>query len=132
MTDEPELADYPKPAAEYLAALAEGRFILQRCKETGRFVFFPRAISPWSGQPTLEWVEASGEGTVYSSTVVRRRPEQGGDYNVALIDLAEGPRMMSRVEDIDPPAVAIGMAVEAFVGGLPDKPVLLFRPRSAK
>lgn len=57
----------------------------------------------------------SGQGTVYSTTVVRRKAEAGGDYNVALIDLKEGVRMMSRVEGISPEAVAIGMPVQATI-----------------
>ena len=76
----------------------------------------------------LDWVKASGSGTVYSTTVVRRKPEAGGDYNVALIDLAEGPRMMSRVVGVEPTAVKIGMKVrariapEALVEFTPDQP----------
>jgi Predicted nucleic-acid-binding protein containing a Zn-ribbon len=57
----------------------------------------------------------SGLGTVYSTTIVRRKAEDGGDYNVALIDLKEGVRMMSRVEGISPEAVAIGMSVQARI-----------------
>ena len=65
---------------------------------------------------------------MYSTTVVRQRPEDGPDYNIALIDLAEGPRMMSRVTDIPAPEVKIGMAVEAYVGALDKDPLVLFRP----
>jgi DUF35 OB-fold domain, acyl-CoA-associated len=63
----------------------------------------------------LNWIEPSGQGTVYSTTVVRRKPEAGGDYNVALIDLAEGVRLMSRVDDVAPDQVRIGMPVRAQV-----------------
>ena len=79
----------------------------------------------------LDWVEASGDGVVYSTTVVRRRPERGGDHNVALIDLAEGVRMMSRVEGPAPEAVRIGMAVRAYVGTIDGRPAVLFRPAEA-
>jgi hypothetical protein len=68
-------------------------------------------LCPHCGSPSLAWQPASGQGTVYSTTVVRRKPEQGGDYNVALVDLHEGPRMMSRVDGISPHEVVIGMAV---------------------
>ncbi len=54
-------------------------------------------------------------GTVYATTCTRRPADKGGDYNVALIDLAEGPRMMSRVEGIAPDKVQIGMKVKARV-----------------
>ena len=47
--------------------------------------------------------------------LIRRKPDAGGDYNVALVDLAEGPRMMSRVEGMAPTDVKIGQAVQAEV-----------------
>src|SRR3546814_7529570 len=63
-------------------------------------IFYPRAICPHSGSTNLEWRDASGRGTVYSTTVVRRKPDRGGNYNVALLDLEAGPRMMSRVDGV--------------------------------
>jgi hypothetical protein len=121
-------ATTPGPEAQFRAYLDQGRFMIQRSKSTGACVFYPRVAAPGSGAADLEWVEASGEGVVYSTTVVRNRPEKGGDYNVALIDLAEGPRMMSRVVDIDPADVRIGMKVRARVGDLDGAPQVLFAP----
>jgi hypothetical protein len=46
---------------------------------------------------------------------VRRKPADGGDYNVCLVDLAEGPRMLSRVAGVAPEEVRIGMAVKARI-----------------
>jgi len=85
-------------------------------------------MMPCSGEADLEWVEASGEGTVYATTVTRRRAAQGGDYNVALIDLAEGPRMMARVVGIAPGDVKIGMKVTAKIEELNGAPAVLFEP----
>ena len=121
---------YPHPEAEFHAALREGRFCIQRCTDSGNFLFYPRAISPWSGRPSLEWVEPSGRGKVYSTTIVRRRPEQGGDYNVALIELDEGPRLMSSVVDIPPGDVKIGMGVKAEIRTLNGEPAVAFVPLS--
>lgn len=118
----------PGPAEEFEAFLRQGKFMLQRSAGTGEYVFYPRIAAPGTGVQDLEWVEASGEGTVYSTTVVRRRPDSGGDYNVALIDLAEGPRMMSRVTGVAPEDVTIGMAVTARVGDIDGEPVVLFEP----
>lgn len=120
--------DGPGPEAIFRAHLAEGRFMIQRSASTGRHVFYPRVVMPGSGEADLEWVEASGQGTVYATTVTRRRPEKGGDYNVALVDLAEGPRMMSRVVGIAPDAVAIGMKVRAKIDDLNGAPAVLFEP----
>jgi uncharacterized OB-fold protein len=114
------------PEAQFRTYLDQGKFMIQRSKSTGRYVFYPRVAAPCTGERDLEWVEASGHGTVYSTTVVRNRPEKGGDYNVALVDLEEGPRMMSRVVDIEPSAIEIGMKVRAKVGELDGKPQVLF------
>ena len=116
------------PDAVFQAALADGRIEIQKCGDCARHVFFPRVLCPHCGGASLEWVEASGDGIVYSTTVVRRRPERGGDHNVALIDLAEGVRMMSRVEGLAPDAVEIGLPVRAFVGEIDGQPGVLFVP----
>ena len=84
--------------ARFAAFLAEGKFMIQRSKSTGAYVFYPRVFAPRTGAADLEWVEASGDGVVYATTCNRYPADKGGDVNIALIDLAEGPRMMSRVE----------------------------------
>ena len=70
---------------------------------------------------------ASGRATVYATSVVRVRPEDGADYNIALVDLQEGPRMMTRIVDVAPEEVRIGDAVTAFVGEIDGNRVVLFR-----
>jgi len=117
--------DVTYPDAEFRAFLAEGRFMIQRSKSSGAHVFYPRAVAPGTGARDLEWVQASGHGVVYSTTVVRKKPPEPS-YNVALIDLVEGPRMMSRVEGLDPAAVAIGMAVQARIIDQDGEPVVIF------
>ena len=117
--------DVTHPDAEFRAFLAEGRFMIQRSKSSGAHVFYPRAVAPGTGARDLEWVQACGRGVVYSTTVVRKKPPEPS-YNVALIDLAEGPRMMSRVEGVDPAAVAIGMAVQARIVDQDGEPVVVF------
>jgi uncharacterized OB-fold protein len=116
-----------RPEQEYLAFLAQGRFMLQRSRSSGHCIFYPRVAAPGTGATDLEWVEASGGGTVYSTTVVRQRPP-AVDYNVALIDLDEGVRMMSRVEGIPPTEVRIGLRVRASVRGDNDTPFVVFNP----
>ncbi len=109
---EPETRQVPHPA-------------LQPC---GKAFFYPRPLCVHCGSADWAWIDASGKGTVYSTSVVRQRPEDGPDYNIALIDLAEGPRMMSRVTDLPAPEVKIGMAVEAYIAPLDKEPLVLFRP----
>ncbi|HEX9183212.1 MAG TPA: OB-fold domain-containing protein [Burkholderiales bacterium] len=101
------------PEKQYLDKLAAGRFEIQRCAACTKHVFYPRVLCPHCGSERLDWVAPSGRGTVYSTTIVRRKPADGGDYNVCLVDLVEGPRMLSRVAGVAPGEVRIGMAVKA-------------------
>jgi uncharacterized OB-fold protein len=116
----------PGPEAEFRDHLSQGKFMIQRSVSTGAYVFYPRPFVPGSGETDLEWVEASGEGTVYATTVNRRSPEKGGTSNLCLVDLAEGPRMLSRVVGIDPEAVTIGMSVRAKVEEVNGAPAIVW------
>lgn len=116
------------PEAEFRGFLAEGRFMIQRSVSTGKHVFYPRPFIPGSGESDLKWVEAKGTGTVYSTTVNRRSPEKGGTFNVALIDLDEGVRMLSRVVGIAPEDIRIGMAVTAKIEELNGAPAVVWEP----
>jgi uncharacterized OB-fold protein len=122
------------PEKEYLEHLAAGRFMLQQaCSPAGDapdangHVFPPRVAQPGSGATSLQWVEACGRATVYSTTVIRQKPP-APSYNLALIDLEEGVRMMARVDGIAPEAVTIGMAVRAQVIRENDQPLVVFVP----
>jgi uncharacterized OB-fold protein len=128
---EANTAARPGPEAEFRAFLAEGRFMIQRSAATGAFVFYPRIAAPGTGETDLGWVEASGLGTVYATTVTRLRPNADGtpaDYNIAIVELDEGPRMMSRVEGIPPGEVAIGMRVKARIATVEGAPNIVFDP----
>ncbi|QWD67330.1 OB-fold domain-containing protein [Polynucleobacter sp. MWH-Aus1W21] len=76
---------------------------------SGQAIFYPRIVEPKTGN-NLSWEVSQGLGTVYSTTVIYLRDEK--PYNVALIDVDEGYRMMSRVEGVDPEDVRIGMRVQ--------------------
>lgn len=112
----------------YQAELDAGRFCLQRCPQCQQHVFTPRELCPHCGASPLEWVHASGLGTVYSASTIYRKPDAGGNYNVALIDLDEGVRMMSRVEGVAPEAVRIGQRVRAHVAQKDGRGLVLFQP----
>ena len=116
-----------QPDKQYLEFLAQGRFMIQRSRATGRYIFYPRVAEPVTGCTDLEWVEPSGSGTVYCVTVVRQKPP-ASDYNIVLVDLAEGPRLMSRIDGVELKAVRIGMAVKARVIRENDAPLLVFEP----
>ena len=116
----------PSPMKTFEDGLASGEFRIQQCKDCGKHIFYPRVLCTGCGSTELKWIEPSGRGVVYSTCVVRRKPERGGNYNVALIDLEEGPRMMGTVADVDPEEVTIGMKVSAHVGMLNEKPAVIF------
>jgi uncharacterized protein len=115
------------PEKEYFEHLAQGRFMIQKSRSTGGHVFYPRVAEPGTGATDLEWVAASGRGVVYSTTVIRQKPPTP-NYNLALIELAEGPRMMSRVEGIAPEDVRIGMPVKARIVHENEKALVVFEP----
>lgn len=109
---------------QFSTFLREGRFMLPKGPD-GCF-FPPRAASPGTGAP-FEWVEASGLAVVYSTTTVRPKPP-AAPYNVCLVDLEEGCRMMSRVEGVVPEEVHIGMRVRARIESTDGGPVIVFEP----
>ena len=98
------------PLKTYLDHLARGELAYQFSPAAGRAVSYPRVLCPFTGSDRLEWRVSAGLGTVYATTVTH--PREGAPYNVALIDCDEGFRLMSRVEDVPPEAVKIGMRVK--------------------
>ena len=119
--------------APYWEAAREHRLVLPRCGDCGRFHFYPRALCPHCASASLSWAPASGRGSVYSYTVVHRAPSPAfaGElpYVVALIELEEGPHLMSNVVNCAPDAVRIGMRVKAVFRDFEDGTVLpVFAP----
>jgi uncharacterized OB-fold protein len=109
------------PNAIYSAHCRQGELAYQVDPTTGRPVFYPRLIAPGNGAALTEWRISRGLGTVYATTVVNNR--NAPPHNVALIDIDEGFRMMSRVEEIDPMAVRIGQRVRVrFAPGEGEEP----------
>jgi uncharacterized protein len=106
-------------SAPFWSSWAEGRLTVQRCASCGATCFFPRAGCPTCGALTLSWLDCSGQATVYSYTVVHRKVVEGLEppYILALVDLAEGPRMMTNLIHCTPEEVSIGMPVVAVPDG---------------
>lgn len=107
--------------------LDQGRFMIQRARAGGRAFYYPRVAEPGTGSTDLEWFEASGAGVVYATTVVRVKPP-AESYNVALVDLEEGPRVTSKVVGMAPAEVRIGMRVRARIDRVDDQALLVFVP----
>ena len=80
----------------------------------------------------MTWIEPLGTGEVYSTTTVRRKPEAGGDYDVSIIELDEGVRLMSQVLGVEPHLVKIGMRVQLrVVPGESGQHKVVFYPEGA-
>lgn len=114
------------PDAEFQRHLAEGRFSLQVCGDCNHWIFHPRVICPVCGSLQLDWRQASGQARIYSRTVVKRRPERGGDYAIILVELKEGPRIMSHLPGVAPADIAIGQPVTARIIADGDQHIVVF------
>jgi uncharacterized OB-fold protein len=113
------------PGVQYREFLRAGKFMLLRSKSSGRCFFYPRIAEPGTGATDLEWVPAGGSGVVYSATTARTRDES---YNVSIIELDEGARLMSEVVGLAPDQVRIGLRVTAEIVLRNDEPLIVFRP----
>ena len=100
------------PLERYRAHLSRGALAYQ-VDEQRRALFYPRVVAPVGYSGELSWVESRGLGTVYACTVIQ--PKGGTAYNVVLVDMDEGFRLMSRVESIPAEQVLIGMRVKVRV-----------------
>lgn len=122
-------------SAPYWKAAAEGRLLYQECPACGHRQLYPRAMCT-ACAATPEWREASGRGSVHTYTVIHQNhAEPFRDqlpYVVAMVELDEGPRMMTNITDCDPADVSIGMAVELHTVTIDDELGLpLWRPARA-
>ena len=133
--------DKPLPAvtedgAPYWAAAREGRLELQRCSACKHWRFPPSVVCPKCLAFEHEWAPVSGRAVIYSFIVVHR-PQHPGfakdvPYNVALVELEEGPRMHTNVVECANEALRIGMPVEVVFEKVDDEITLpKFRPRRA-
>ena len=119
----PETNPETKPFWE---AAAQGRLLIKKCVTCGEAHFYPRAICPFCGSDKTEWVTASGRGTVYSYSVMRRVPVP---YALAYVTLEEGVSMMTNIVDCDLDAIRIGQPVTVtFKPTEGGPPVPMFRP----
>lgn len=120
MTGTPETPakPVPRPNADtrpFWDACNDGRLTFQKCRSCGHAQFYPRSACTACESADLEWRDAAPHGTIHSFTVVHRAPSPAFradvPYVLALVDLADGFRMMMNVVGCDPATVAIGQPV---------------------
>jgi uncharacterized protein len=99
---------------EFWQATAEGSLLLPRCDSCGVAIWYPRQLCPDCGCTSVTWTEASGLGSIYSFSVVRRSAgsyQSVVPYVVAYVELQEGPRVVTNIIGCDPDHVYIGQTV---------------------
>ena len=99
----------------YWEGLTQGELRIQRCSACSKAVFYPRSICPYCFADQLSWIVASGKGTIYAYTVAHQAfgPFAADiPFVIAIVELEEGVRMMTRVINAPRERVAVGAAVE--------------------
>lgn len=96
-------------------AAAGRRLLIVRCASCGEAHYYPRPFCPRCGGDEVAWEEASGDATLYTWSVVHQNDlppfRDKVPYVAAVVDLAEGPRMMTNVVGADPESLQVGMAL---------------------
>ena len=127
----------PKPTPDtqpFWDAVKRHQLSLPKCKACGQLHYFPRPFCPHCFSWDLEWVRCSGKGKLYSY-VINHRPapgfEEEAPYLIAVVELDEGPRMLSNLIDIEPTpeAVQVDMPVEILFQDVNEEMAIFkFRP----
>jgi uncharacterized OB-fold protein len=116
-------------SAPFWKAARERRLAIMLCRVCDRHFFYPRALCPQCHSSVVEWTKASGRGTIYTFTIARRPagPAFKGDvpYVVALVELAEGPRLMTNIVTADVDSIRIGQKVKAVFEDVTDEVTLV-------
>ncbi len=111
--------------------MQQEKLLLQECGDCGALDFMPRHMCPVCWSPNRKWREASGEGTVHSFSIVRRASSPAfaprTPYVVALVDLAEGPRMPTALIGDKALSVAIGDPVKMTFEERGDQKLAVFQ-----
>ncbi len=118
---------------EFWKGTKQGKLLIQECKDCTNKIFYPRKYCPDCWSANLGWSEASGKAKVYCFTVTMDmvEPKFMADlpYVLAMVDLEEGIRMMTRIVECAPEEVKIGMDVKVTFEDITDEHALpMFRP----
>jgi uncharacterized OB-fold protein len=110
----PTLFEWNRP---FFEGGLEGKLLLQRCTRCNHLIYYPRMVCPRCFSPEYRWEHLSGYGTVYSFSLVWRPNHPAFDEQVPIVlvvvDLSEGPQMVSTLVDYPAERVHVGMEVSA-------------------
>jgi len=101
--------DINMETAVYWESAKNGKLLVKTCKACGKLHYYPRTICPHCLSSDTDWVEASGKGTIYTYSVMRRTETP---YVIAYVTLEEGVTMLSNIVECDVDDVAVGQTVE--------------------
>lgn len=128
----------PTPETQpFWDGIAQQKVRITRCADCEQPFFPPTPVCPHCSSKNVEWFDASGRGTLYSY-VIHERPLRNwgteGPRSVAIVELDEGPRLISSVVGIDqtPEALQLDMALKATFVPFDDATVLAFEPAGAE
>jgi len=122
-------------AKPYWDGLRMGKLMLPKCNDCGAAFFYPRILCPHCHSRNVGWIQASGKGKLYSFEIAYRTFNPAfkveAPFILAMVELEEGPRMMSNLINIkpDPAVVKCDMPVEVVFEKQTDEVTLaLFQP----
>jgi uncharacterized OB-fold protein len=127
MADRKITAPQPNPETQaFWDAATEGKLLIKKCNACGQVHFYPRPNCPFCFSDNTAWQQASGDGTIYTYSVMRRAPVP---YVIGYVTLAEGPTMMTNIVDCDLDGIKIGQKVKVvFKPSEGGPPVPCFAP----
>jgi uncharacterized OB-fold protein len=104
--------------APFFEAAAKGDLVIQRCKESGQYQYYPRAGSVYT-MGEVEWVKVPGRGKIYSFTIVRKNPADPVfaplcPYAIVMVELPEDVKIFGNLTGCEAEDVKIGMEVEVY------------------
>lgn len=123
-------------SAEFWSSARERGLKLQRCDRCHEFRYYPSPICHFCSSDAFTWTPVSGAGTIYSYTILERAKgnpfEADVPIAIVLVELAEGPVLMSNLVDYDPERITIGQRVTLDYADVNDEITLpVFRPDPA-
>ena len=132
------LRPLPQPTPEakpYWDGLREDKLMLPRCRQCRRAFFYPRVLCPFCHASDIEWFQASGRGRLYSFEILHQQFNRAFKVKLpcvlAMVELEEGPRLLSNLVGVepDPAKIRCDIPVEVVFEKLTDELTLpLFRP----
>jgi uncharacterized protein len=126
----------PRPLNEeatkpFWDALRQHNIVLPRCRRCSRYHFYPREFCPHCLSGDLEWVPSTGQGRLYSYTVIHQAPHPSFEvpYTYAIVQLSEGVMLPSNIIDCDAAVLRIDMPLTPVFDDItPEYTLLKFRP----